>query len=281
MNLQGKRILITGAAGGLGTAATKALTQRGARVVGIDKRPSVASATDGIIVADVRKSGEVNAAVSEAITRLGGLDILINNAGVLSLQDAGIQPGSDTTESLEVNLLGPWRVMAAALPALLASRGRIINITSLFAVVNAPFIPAYCASKRALSAYSDVLRMQYGNRLTVTTIYPGYMNTPIHEAALEQGLSVARIVTFIVGGRPVLSLEEPLESAARGIVRACTGRPMRDRGATFLGTVTLIMARHVPKFVDAFVNWRIARLVNAGALRISLRTTSDATVGQK
>lgn len=272
MRLHGKRILITGAAGGLGMAAKRALVDEGAKVIGIDRRTG--SDSGDVIVADVREQHEVNQAVAEAVERLGGLDILINNAGVLHLQDAGLPPASDAAEVLAVNLLGPWRVTAAALPSLLASRGRVINVASLFAVVNAPLIPAYCASKRALAAYSDVLRMQFGERLTVTTLYPGYMNTPIHAGAVRQGLSVARIVTFFAGGRPVLSLEEPLARAARGVVRACSGRA-RDRGLTFLGTLTLSAARHVPTLVDAFVTWRINQLLKSGHLKIALDAPHD------
>lgn len=269
MGIHGKRILMTGAAGGLGVAASRALILQGAKVIGIDKQPSSAPGAAEIIVADVRQQDDVNRAVAEGVARLGGLDILINNAGVLYLQDAGQPPGSDVAEVFGVNLFGPWRVTAAALPSLLASDGRIINIASLFAVVNAPLIPAYSASKRALAAYSDVLRLQYGDRITVTTLYPGYMNTPIHAGAVRQGLSVARIVTFFAGRRPILSLEEPLERAARGVVRACSGR-RRDRGLTLLGTITLSLARHVPTLVDAFVRWRINQLLKSGALKITL-----------
>lgn len=264
MTLKDKRILITGAAGGLGTVTTRVLQQHGAKVIGIDKRDGNAESKSGIIVVDIRDSAAIKNGVAQAIERLGGLDILINNAGTLDLQDAGAPPDESVTEALEVNLLGLWRVTSATLPALLESRGRVINISSLFAVVNAPFIPAYCASKRAVAAYSDVLRFQYGDRITVTTLYPGYMRTPIHAAAERQGLSVARLVTFYIGGRKIFSLEEPLEAAARGVVRACSRRPRRDRGLTLLGTLTLIQARHTPRLVDWFIKWRINRLTKSG-----------------
>ena len=270
MTLQGKRVLITGAAGGLGTAATKALRKQGARVVGIDRVSSGDDPNNQIIVADVKDSEAVKTAVAQAIQILGGLDILINNAGVLSLQDAGAPPDENVAESLETNLLGAWRVTAAALPALLESRGRVINVASLFAIVNAPFIPGYSASKRALSAYSDVLRFQYKDRISVTTVYPGYMNTPIHNGAVRQGLSVAKVVTFGVAGRTIFSLEESLDAAARGLVRACAGRPARNRGLTPLGTLTVILARHVPSLVDWFVGWRIGRLIRTGALKVQI-----------
>lgn len=270
MTLQGKRVLVTGAAGGLGTAATKALQQQGARVVGIDKVHGKKDLDIELIIADIRDAEAVKSAVARAIETLGGLDVLINNAGSLNLQDAGVPPGEDVTDLIETNLLGTWRVTSAALPALLESRGRVVNVASLFAVVNAPFIPAYSASKRALSAYSDILRFQYGDRIGVTTVYPGYMNTPIHDGAVRQGLSVAKVITFGIAGRKILSLEEPLDVAAHGLVRACSGRAPRDRGLTFLGTLTLLAARHFPSLVDWFVGLRLKLLTRVGALKVQL-----------
>lgn len=270
MRLQGKRVLITGAASGLGAATMAALIAEGCEVMGIDRAQGIGAPTARIIVADVTREDDIREAVTTACSRLGGLDILINNAAVLDLQDPGAAPAADAHEHLDVNLLGAWRVTAAALPALLESRGRVVNVASLFAVVNAVFIPAYCASKRAMVAYSDVLRMQYGDRIGVVTVYPGYMGTPIHDKIRSQGLSVARIVTFMLAGRPVISLEEPLDTAARAMLRICGGRLRRDCGLTALGTLSLFAARHFPRFVDGFVAWRVGRLVRAGALKITL-----------
>jgi len=208
-------------------------------------------------------------AVGSAIATLGGLDVLINNAGWLELQDAGAAPTEDAQHAIDVNLLGPWRVTAAALPALLASRGRVINVASLFAAVNAPFVPAYAASKRALVAYSDVLRIQYAGQIDVTTVYPGYMNTAIHAPAVEQGLSVGTIVDF-----GIFSAEEPLQAAARGLASACVGHASRDRGLTPLGSLTLWGARHLPWLIDIVVSWRIGRLVEGGKLKVQLKAAA-------
>lgn len=264
MSLRGKRVLITGAAGGLGMATMAALIGKGCEVVGIDKKAGSGRLMDNIIIADIKDETQVKGAVSMAIARLGGLDILINNAGALELQDPGAAPDGDSVELFDVNIFGAWRVTAAALPALLESRGKVVNISSLFAVVNAAFIPAYCASKRALVAYSDVLRMQYGDRIEVTTVYPGYMATPIHDRAVRQGLSVARLVAFRMGSWTVLNLEEPLDVAARGVVRACRAGSGRNRALTFLGSISLFMACHAPGLVDWFIRWRVNQLVRGG-----------------
>ena len=143
-------------------------------------------------------------------------------------------------------------------------------MSSLFAVVNAPFIPAYAASKRAVTAYSDILRMQHGGRIGVTTVYPGYMDTPIHDKALKQGLSVSRVVSFKMGNRTLLTLEEPLDVAARSMVRICTGRSRRDCTLTFFGWLSFVGGRHIPGFVDAFIRWRIGQLARARILNVTL-----------
>jgi NAD(P)-dependent dehydrogenase (short-subunit alcohol dehydrogenase family) len=111
------RVIVTGAPGGIGRAACAALRARGARVVGLDLR-----AGDEVIACDVRDQAAVDAAVAEAIERLGGLDVLVNNAGVGTPQSAGEAPGEDALAVLDVNLIGPWRVTAAALPARAAGR---------------------------------------------------------------------------------------------------------------------------------------------------------------
>jgi NAD(P)-dependent dehydrogenase (short-subunit alcohol dehydrogenase family) len=263
MNAQGKRVLITGASGGLGTATMAALIEKGCRVVGIDRVAS-AQFKDDTIVADLTDEVQTEEAVAAAIEHLGGLDVLINNAGVLDLQDPGSRPTAGAREHFEVNLFAPWRVTAAALPALIVSRGRIVNVSSLVALVGSAFCPAYVASKRALTGYSDVLRMQYGDRITVTCVYPGYMATPIHMKVERQGLSAAKLVSFGMGERTLLSLEEPLAVATQGMVRACFGRAARDRCLTFRGTLSLLAARHAPALIDRLTRWRVGNLFRAG-----------------
>lgn len=266
MKLDGKKVLLTGAAGGLGKEVKQILIERGARVQGID----INQAGDAqIIVADLSDPESAVQAVNEAVKNLGGLDIVINNAGTLELQDAGIKPTTASIASLNTNLFGAWHVVAAALPELLKSNGKIINVSSLFAMVNAPLIPSYSASKRALAAYSDCLRMQYGNQIQVTTVYPGFINTPIHKDAVRQGLSVESLVTIKLFGIKIFSMEESIQSASKGIVKACR-KNYRDVGTTFLSSQSLWFARHMPKLVDWFIQLRINMLSKSGELKIAL-----------
>jgi NAD(P)-dependent dehydrogenase (short-subunit alcohol dehydrogenase family) len=236
-----RRVLITGAAGGIGGAAAHELRARGAEVVGLDLEGAD-------IVCDVRDQASVDAAVAEAVRRLRGLDVLINNAGIGTPQSAGLRPDDGALAVIDVNLLGPWRVTAAALPELRESRGRVVNVASGLAHLALPFGTAYCMSKRGLTAYSDALRLEYGGEVTVTTVYPGYIRTPIHAESQRAGVALE-------GHVPA----ERVEDAARTLARAALGPPARDLATTRNGALGYALLRHLPRrLLDAAVRRRLA-----------------------
>jgi NAD(P)-dependent dehydrogenase (short-subunit alcohol dehydrogenase family) len=244
------RVLITGAASGIGAAAMAELRARGAQVVGLD-----VNASGDLIACDVRDQPSVESAVREAVERLGGLDVLVNNAGVGHAQSAGAPPDDRALAVLDINLVGPWRVTSAALPALRESRGRVVNVSSGLAHMTIPFATAYCMSKRGLVAYSDALRLEHGDAITVTTVYPGYIKTPIHDASQEDGFALDGMVP-----------EERLEDAARTLARAALGRPARDLGTTRRGELGYKLVRRAPrKLVDRAILRVLRRSVAAGA----------------
>ncbi|MEA2423720.1 MAG: hypothetical protein QOH13_130, partial [Thermoleophilaceae bacterium] len=178
-----KRVIITGAASGIGEATAASLRSRGCTVVGLD----LTAIGDDVIACDVRDQGSVDTAVAAAIERLGGLDVLINSAGIGDPQSAAERPAEDALRVIDVNLLGTWRVTAAAIPALRESHGRVINIASGLAHLTIPLATAYTISKRGVVAYSDSLRLEMAGEVDVTTVYPGYIRTPIHNASAEKG----------------------------------------------------------------------------------------------
>jgi NAD(P)-dependent dehydrogenase (short-subunit alcohol dehydrogenase family) len=242
-----KRIIITGAAGGIGSATVAALRGRGAQVVGLD----LAGAD---LECDVRDQASVDAAVRTAIEQLGGLDVLINNAGLGTPQSAAAPPDEAALRVLDVNLVGPWRVTSAALPALRATRGRVVNVASGLAHVTAPFSTAYTMSKRGLVAYSDTLRLEEGDRIDVTTVYPGYIRTPIHAESVAAGVPLE-------GAVPV----EDVADAVRTLVRAALGAPVRDLATTRQGTIAYAVVRHAPRrLVDEITRRRMRHLARKG-----------------
>jgi NAD(P)-dependent dehydrogenase (short-subunit alcohol dehydrogenase family) len=245
------RVLITGASGGIGGAAVEQLRARGARVVGLDLHEDEAA---GVLACDVTDQASVDRAVAEAVERLGGLDVLINNAGIGIPQSAGRAPDERALSVLEVNLIAPWRVTGAAMPALRRSRGRVVNVASGLAHVAVPFATAYCMSKRGLVAYSDALRLEFGDEITVTTVYPGYIRTGIHSASKDSGVGLE-------GAVPA----ERVEDAGRALTRAALGRPVRDLATTRQGTVLYALARRSPRrLLDFLTNQRVRRMVRGG-----------------
>jgi len=243
------RVLLTGAASGIGRATAAELRRKGARVAGLD----LAGGED-LIHCDVSDQASVDRAVAEAIERLGGLDVVVNCAGIGIPQSAGLRPDEGAQKVIEVNLMGPWRVTAAALDALLASRGRVVNVASGLAFVTSPFATAYTMSKRAITAYSDSLRLEYGDRLTVTTVYPGYIRTPIHDAGADKGISLDGAVP-----------EEKLQDAVETMVRAVLGPPARDLATTRRGAVSYALVRRLPRrLFDRLTELRLRSLAKRG-----------------
>jgi NAD(P)-dependent dehydrogenase (short-subunit alcohol dehydrogenase family) len=242
----GRTAIVTGASGAFGSATLRVLRYLGADVIGVDRTPG-----DGVLACDVADDEQVRAVIGEATRRLGGrLDTLVHYAGVGPAADVGLAPGADVREALEVNLLGTWRVTAAALPALLAARGRVIITASLLAGVTMPFTAAYTVSKRALTAYADVLRLEYGTHLSVTTVYPGYVDTPIHDRSRAAGVALDGLV-------PAEQVRDTVMTAVRA---AAAARAPRDVAATPPGTAALHLARHAPALLDRAVAARVRRL---------------------
>ncbi|WP_247660148.1 SDR family NAD(P)-dependent oxidoreductase [Micromonospora sp. D75] len=125
--LAGRRVLVTGARGTFGQHLGAALTAAGAHVVGLDLHADP-DATPAVLGVDLTDPAATPPAVAAAIDRLGGLDLLINNAGVGGPAPAELPPDEVVRRQIEVNLLAAWRTTAAAMPALEAARGRVIFV---------------------------------------------------------------------------------------------------------------------------------------------------------
>jgi NAD(P)-dependent dehydrogenase (short-subunit alcohol dehydrogenase family) len=118
-----------------------------------------------------------------------------------------------------------------------------------------PFSAAYTVSKRALTAYADVLRMEYGTHLGVTTVYPGYVSTAIHDRSRAAGVALDGLVPA-----------ESIRDTVLTVVRAAAARSApRDVASTRAGTAAFRLARHAPGLVDRAVAARLNRVVRTRA----------------
>ena len=246
------RVLITGAGGAFGRAASQALRARGAAVMGLDLNADPGA---GILECDITDAAAAERGVAEAVAALGGLDVLVNNAGLGGPASAGAAPDARARQMVEVNLFGAWNVTAAAIDALVGSRGRVVFVASRMSFLGLPLAASYAVSKRGLVAYADCLRAEYGTHVRVSCIHPAMVKTPIHDSTAAAGLSLDGV-----------SSEEPLEGVVARIVEASLDpRPPRDAAVTRAGRAQMFVARHLPGVVDRVVARQVAKQVRSGA----------------
>lgn len=185
--LAGRRIIITGAASGIGLATTKLFVQEGARVAMVDVEPkglareaaAIGSAVHAFS-ADVGDEAQVRRAVDEAAAAMGGIDGIVNAAGISRAQPFADVRKADWTETLRVNLDGPFHVCSAALPHLRGGASTIVNIASGVALRPIPKSTAYAASKAGLIGFGKALAVDLADQgVRVNTVCPGIIDTPM------------------------------------------------------------------------------------------------------
>ena len=165
--LQGQRVLITGAARGIGAALAERLAARGARLALVGLEPELMAQVaercgEGTFVAecDVSDREQVTQAVDAAAEALGGLDVVVANAGIATGGPLRSQDVRSWERVIEINLLGVMYTDRAALPHLERSRGYLLNIASTAAALRGPGMSGYCAAKAGVEALSDCLRIE-------------------------------------------------------------------------------------------------------------------------
>jgi uncharacterized oxidoreductase len=192
MNINGKRVLVTGGSSGIGLALARAFLAKGAKVVITGRRPdALAKAVRELrensysqvwsVAANVATGEGRAATIRRTLEALDGLDILVNNAG-------GVRAGrlENTSEAelqamIDVDLVAPILLTRAALPALRASGdAMVVNVSSGIALIAAPFYATYTAVKAGLAHFGEALRRELkGEDVHVLTVYPGGTDTPM------------------------------------------------------------------------------------------------------
>ena len=183
--LRGKVALISGAARGMGAAAAKRLVAEGAKVVVGDILEAEGKATAEVlgetarfVRLDVTNADEWAEAVALAEREFGALDVLINNAGILAFGEITAMSIEEYRRVIEVNQVGVYLGMQAAIPALERTRGVIVNVSSVEGLGGGPYLTAYTASKFAVRGMTKAAAIELGPKgIRVNSIHPGAIRT--------------------------------------------------------------------------------------------------------
>jgi NAD(P)-dependent dehydrogenase (short-subunit alcohol dehydrogenase family) len=199
-----KVILVTGASNGFGQLIAMHLAAQGHRVFGTSRRPLPDQGLVRMLVLDVTDEALVEQAVAQVIAEAGRIDVLINNAGVGlcgAVEDTSL---AEAQWQMDTNFFGTVRMIRAVLPQMRRQgRGRIITISSLAGLVGLPFQPYYSASKHAIEALNEALRLELcGTGIDATTVNPGDFRTGFTDARVfaqqaRSGNNAAQLATTL------------------------------------------------------------------------------------
>jgi len=213
-----RKILITGATSGIGKATAELAAKNGHDLFLSGRNQSALSELSkelhavGYFAADVVQAEEVSQLVEDAKKHMGGIDVLLNNAGLGifdPLENANL---ADWHTMIDVNIKGVLNVLHATLPHLIESKGHLINLGSLASHYVFPNSGIYCATKHAVFAISESVRTELAKKIRVTTISPGSVNTPFVEQTKNNDL--------LDQLRPSFAAGMPVEWVAQQILNA-------------------------------------------------------------
>ncbi|MBT9385920.1 SDR family oxidoreductase [Pseudooceanicola sp. CBS1P-1] len=253
-DLSGQRALVTGAASGIGRAIATALAAQGVRVALADLNPEAAQAVaDSLpgdafaLPVDVRQRASVEAAVKAALDTMGGLDILIANAGVSSMARALEITDAEWDFNMDVNTRGVFLANQIAGQIFAAQgHGTIVNTASLAAKVGAPLLAHYSASKFAVVGWTQALAREMAPlSIRVNAVCPGFVRTSMQEReigweATLRGMTPEAVEADYIAQTPLGRIETP-EDVAGVVVFLCsesarfmTGQAINVTGGVYM-----------------------------------------------
>ncbi len=228
MEIEGQRILLTGAGGGIGSHLARILAAKGARLALVDRNnqhfdehPDSCDDPPLILSVDLLDTRARNAALDQAMTHLGGIDLLINNAGMMSFRPFHEEDPEILQRVVQLNTLVPMQLAHRVLPHMLErGSGRIVNVGSTFGSIAFAWFAAYSTSKFGLRGFSEALRRELAHTgIGVTYVAPRAVKTKLNSSAVYRMAETVK-----------MNMDEPDWVAAR-IVEAIE----RERDDVYLG----------------------------------------------
>ena len=226
--LQGKVVLITGGANGIGAATATALVSRGARVVLVDLDSDALGAiverlgeSASGVTGDVTELSDMEHAVEHAVERFGGLDVVVANAGIASYGSITAVDPAVFQRLIDINVVGVFHTVRAAVPALAARRGYVLIVSSAAAYAPAPGLAAYNASKAGVEHLANAVRLELGFRgVDVGSAHMSWIDTPMVRDARRDLSAFGQMLSSLPGPLgATTSAEACAEAFARGIER--------------------------------------------------------------
>ena len=265
-----KVVLITGGSRGLGLVLARQFCAEGARVALLARDPDeLARARDELmhldgevltVSCDLLDRAQSDAAVERVVDHFGGLDVLINNAGIIEIGPLEHMQRQDFERAMNLHFWAPFNLIMKAIPHLRRrGEGRIVNIASIGGRMAVPHLAPYSASKFALVGLSDALRAELArDRIHVTTVAPGLMRTGSHVHAKFKGNHQAEYTWFSISAAlPLGSIKA--ERAAAKIIAACRHgvpsltMPVSTRVAIIGNALFPNIAGHMMKIVNSML----------------------------
>ncbi len=234
MQIEGRRVLVTGASRGLGRTLAFAFAEAGASEVLAGTRKEedrnnlrTEAANFGAKITPVQLDVTSDEDVA-AVASLGPVDILVNNAGVAGYGNPVTMDFTAVREELEVNYLGTLRMVRAFVPAMVEQKqGAVVNIATAFAKVNLPIVGTYCATKAALLSLGQALRAYLSDKgIVVITVLPTTIDTD-----MSRGANVPKMGKEFVAGEILEAIREekhdpPIGDEAQGVLSGLAKDPI-------------------------------------------------------
>ena len=211
--MKGRYALVTGAAGGIGQAIVRTLQEQGAVVAGCDL---AASKADVSLQGDLTAGPFCDALPQAAREQMGGLDIIINNAGIIARGPITQASDDDFARSMAINVEAPFRICRAGIPLLAENGGgTIVNVASCWGVHPGPNHPIYVMSKAALASLTQCLGMDHAHEnVRVNAVCPNEVNTPMLRSGFAaRGFDPDKAVENLNQSVPLGRIAEPEDIA--------------------------------------------------------------------
>jgi len=270
----GKHVVITGGSSGLGLALAKPLLQQGARVSLVARnRARLEAARQALLIhqpqaqvtwqaVDVTDEPAITAAMAELATAQGGIDVLVNSAGILREGYFETLPVSTFRDVMEINFFGLLNATRAALPYLKASRGRLINIASLAGLSGVFGYTPYCSAKHALVGLTESLRFELEPQgLRVHLVCPGEFDSPMVDELEKSRTPENRAHTLTI---PKTGVEAIVSGLLDGVAR--------EQFLIVPGTLAKVAAtgmRHLPGVFRAVADRTVKKVYRGPESRLA------------